>query len=148
MELLATLRNLDKILGAFSKAEATAKAAQILGVTRVAQRLRDVAVEFAGAGHPDNPEVQTGELRSHITYQVEPGGETTRAVVGTPTPYAPFVEFGHKQQPGRFVPALGKRLVASDVKAYPFMRPAINKVFDGGEAMRLYTGAIREKFGF
>jgi hypothetical protein len=35
--------------------------------------------------------------------------------------YAPFVEFGHSQQPGRYVPAIGKRLVASSVAAHPFM---------------------------
>ena len=29
------------------------------------------------------------------------------------------------QQPGRYVPAIGKRLVASYVAAKPFLRPAI-----------------------
>ena len=38
-----------------------------------------------------------------------------------PASYAPFVEFGHSQQPGRYVPAIGKRLVASSVAAHPFM---------------------------
>lgn len=29
-----------------------------------------------------------------------------------PVEYAPYVEFGHRQQPGRYVPALGKKLKA------------------------------------
>ena len=37
-------------------------------------------------------------------------------VVLNPMKYASFVEYGHRQRPGRFVPALGKRLKASWVK--------------------------------
>ena len=37
-------------------------------------------------------------------------------VVMNPTKYASYVEFGHRQQPGRYVPALGKRLKISWVK--------------------------------
>ncbi len=37
-------------------------------------------------------------------------------VVMNPIKYASYVEFGHRQRPGRYVPALGKRLKASWVK--------------------------------
>jgi len=36
--------------------------------------------------------------------------------INNPVEYAPYVEFGHMQQPGRFVPALGKRLKKGWVK--------------------------------
>lgn len=45
--------------------------------------------------------------------------------VGTNVHYAPHVELGHYQQPGRYVPAIGKRLKASYVSAKPFLRPAM-----------------------
>ena len=69
------------------------------------------------------------------------------AIVGCGAYYAPFVEFGHKQTPGRFVPiynavkirrgeykgryevtsGLGFRLKRDFAPAYPFMRPAIKQ---------------------
>ena len=36
-------------------------------------------------------------------------------------PYAEFVEFGHSQQPGRYVPDIGRRLVASWVNGQFYM---------------------------
>ena len=50
-------------------------------------------------------------------------GERT-VYIGTNVEYAPYVELGHGQEPGRFVPALGRRLKASEVKAKPYLRPA------------------------
>ncbi len=37
-------------------------------------------------------------------------GNTYEVTVSNPVEYAPYVEYGHRQQPGRYVPALGKRL--------------------------------------
>lgn len=37
-------------------------------------------------------------------------GNVYKATVGNNVEYAPYVEYGHRQQPGRFVPVLGKRL--------------------------------------
>lgn len=65
--------------------------------------------------------VDTGRLRSSITHQVE--GSTVR--IGTNVEYAPYVELGHRQQPGRYVPAIGKRLVADHVSAKPYLVPAL-----------------------
>ena len=65
--------------------------------------------------------VDTGNLRRSIKSDV-PDDRTV--VVGTPVKYAPFVELGHHQQPGRYVPAIGKRLKASYVPGKPFIRPA------------------------
>lgn len=66
--------------------------------------------------------VDTGRLKGSITHQKD--GDDTM-LVGTNVEYAPYVELGHDQEVGRYVPALGKRLVASHVDGKPFIRPAI-----------------------
>lgn len=43
-------------------------------------------------------------------------GSKYRIVIINPVKYASYVEYGHRQEPGRFVPALGKRLKASFVE--------------------------------
>ena len=42
--------------------------------------------------------------------------------------YASFVEEGHSQTPGRFVPAIGKRLKASEVKAVHFVKDSETEI--------------------
>lgn len=85
--------------------------------------------------------VDTGTLRNSITHEAE---STRSEAIGTPTSYAPYVELGHHQQPGRYVPKLGKRLVREFVPGKPYLRPAlenhqdeyktiIEKAFSGGE---------------
>ena len=66
--------------------------------------------------------VDTGRLRASITHKYE--GEETE-LVGTNVDYAPYVELGHNQEVGRYVPAIGKRLVASHVEGKPYLRPAV-----------------------
>ena len=66
--------------------------------------------------------VDTGRLRASITHQKQ---DEDTMLVGTNVEYAPYVELGHDQEVGRYVPALGKRLVASHVDGKPFIRPAI-----------------------
>lgn len=43
-------------------------------------------------------------------------GNNYIVVVENPVKYASYVEYGHRQEPGRYVPALGKRLKASWVE--------------------------------
>ena len=71
------------------------------------------------------PVGETGNLRNSITHGVLIGDGQVVAVIGTDTYYAPFVELGHAQQVGRYVPKLGKRLVKPFAPAYPFLRPAV-----------------------
>ena len=66
--------------------------------------------------------VDTGRLRNSITHKQE---GTDTEVIGTNVEYAPYVEFGHHQEPGRYVPAIGKRLVASYVPGKPYLAPAL-----------------------
>lgn len=71
--------------------------------------------------------VDTGNLRNSITHQAS-GYKTM--LIGTPVEYAPYVEFGHHQQPGRYVPAIGKRLVKDYVAGKPFLTPALENHVD------------------
>jgi len=71
-----------------------------------------------------NKSVKTGNLRNSIAHEMR---GTNAVAVGTNVQYAPYVEYGHNQQPGRYVPKLGKRLVASHVAAKPFLQPGIEE---------------------
>jgi HK97 gp10 family phage protein len=77
-------------------------------------------------GRP-GPKVQTGRLRSSITISIL---GPTMATVGTNVFYAPFVEYGHRQHPGQYVPPLHRRLVANFAPAYPFLGPTIEQTKD------------------
>ena len=80
------------------------------------------AEKYAKENITKNRSVQTGVLRNSIAH--EQRDENTEAV-GTNVEYAPYVEFGHNQEPGRYVPAIGARLVADHVAAKPYLRPAV-----------------------
>lgn len=72
--------------------------------------------------------MQTGNLKNSMTSEVS---QQEKAVyIGTAVEYAPFVEFGHHQQVGRYVPEIGKRLVRDFVPAKPFLKPAIQNHLD------------------
>lgn len=74
-------------------------------------------------GRP-GPKVITDRLRSSITYTIDAAPVPLWGRIGTNVEYAQFVEHGHSQEPGRYVPAIGARLVVSEVRAYPFLGPA------------------------
>lgn len=82
------------------------------------------AADYAAALAP----VQTGNLKGSMTSEVNQ--EEKAVYVGTNVEYAPFVEFGHHQEVGRYVPAIGKRLVREFVPAKPFLKPAIENHMD------------------
>ena len=61
--------------------------------------------------------VDTGELRRSWTVgMVEKRGDLYYIEVINPLEYAQYVEYGHRQTPGRYVPAIGKRLKKSWVQ--------------------------------
>ena len=69
--------------------------------------------------------VDTGNLRDSITHAYnDESDHKVELLVGTNVEYAPYVELGHHQQPGRFVPKIKKRLKRSWVPGKPFLRPA------------------------
>lgn len=55
----------------------------------------------------------TGAATYANSLPVYKNGDNYTIVVSNPTKYASYVEFGHRQTPGKYVPAIGKRLKAS-----------------------------------
>lgn len=58
---------------------------------------------------------KTGALRNlwgaAKDIRVKKNGDTYEVTIENSASYASYVEYGHRQTPGRFVPAIGKRLV-------------------------------------
>ena len=79
--------------------------------TKKAKEALQRALEETGAAikrtMQGNAPVRTGALRSSIVARVE----GLRVSVGPTVPYAPFLEHGTRPSPGRYVPAIGKKLV-------------------------------------
>lgn len=65
----------------------------------------------------------SGGLASSVRVDVSGG----RGRVGYTAEHAPHVEYGHRQTPGRYVPAIGKRLKASFVPGQHFFRPCVER---------------------
>ena len=105
--------NTDKILKATD--EAIYNALDIIG---------NKAADYAAALAP----VKTSNLKNSMTSEVHM--EQKAVYIGTAVDYAPYVEFGHHQQVGRYVPEIGKRLVREFVPAKPFLQPAIENHLD------------------
>ncbi|MDR0671884.1 MAG: HK97 gp10 family phage protein [Oscillospiraceae bacterium] len=62
------------------------------------------------------------------TMRVADIGNGYEITMENPVYYAPYVEFGHRQQPGRYVPQIGKRLTASYVEGKHMLEKAVNEV--------------------
>jgi phage gpG-like protein len=113
MEFEIKVDNTDAILKATD--EAIYNALDIIG-----NKAADYAAGLAPAA--------TGNLKNSMTSEVN---QQEKAVyIGTDVEYAPFVEFGHHQEVGRYVPEIGKRLVRDFVPAKPFLKPAIQNHLD------------------
>lgn len=63
---------------------------------------------------------QVGEVVRH--------GDYLEIEIYNPVEYAEFVEYGHRQEPGRYVPALGKRLKQSYVPGQYMLTLSIKEV--------------------
>lgn len=65
-------------------------------------------------------EAESGGSKDPVAYaqslKVSKQGDVYQIEVINPLHYASYVEYGHRQKPGRFVPALGKKLKAGWVK--------------------------------
>ena len=114
MSINVHVEGFDRLLAALStlsqyRAEAV--------VIKQATEIRDRATENASITRGGTP-VDTGELMERASMSEIPGGYT----VGYVSEYAPHVEYGHRQEVGRYVPAIGKRLVKSWVPGQHFLR--------------------------
>ncbi len=52
---------------------------------------------------------------------IEKNGDVYTIIVQNTVAYAAYVEFGHRQKPGRFVPAIGKRLKQDFIEGQYFL---------------------------
>lgn len=60
--------------------------------------------------------------------QITQKGNSYTIEIINPVEYASYVEYGHRQTPGRFVPAIGKKLKKSWVKGRFMMTLSINEI--------------------
>ena len=110
-------------------------AAKASAAERALEKMGGTAETYAKKKCP----VKTGRLKGSITHQ-RSTSEADTMLVGSNVEYAPFVELGHDQEVGRYVPAIGKRLVASHVDGKPFLKPAIE------EHVEEYKEIVRKEF--
>lgn len=106
----------------YTSHRAEVDAAVDAAIARALEICGGTAERYAKENLIANGSVKTGVLLGSITHQ--PQDKYTEAV-GTDVKYAPYVELGHNQEPGRYVPAIKKRLVASHVNGKPYLRPAV-----------------------
>lgn len=69
-----------------------------------------------------------GTLRRAWRVSHEKAGDDHVITAENPEEYASYVEFGHRQTPGRYVPALGKRLKASWVNGKFMLRTSADEI--------------------
>lgn len=82
-------------------------------------RKKQVVEMMNRARAPGGTPVDTGEMRLSLGSSGDEFGYTKD--------YAPHVEFGHRQEPGRYVPAIGKRLKASYVEGQYFLKRNVDR---------------------
>lgn len=63
-----------------------------------------------------SPTGKGGRVAAQTNMQVTKKGSMYEIIIYNSVNYASYVEYGHRQEPGRFVPAIGKRLKASWVR--------------------------------
>lgn len=77
-------------------------------------------------------EAESGSSQNPTAYAasipVENSGGTYKITITNPVHYASYVENGHRQQPGRFVPAIGKRLKKNWVEGQFMMKNSETEV--------------------
>ena len=77
----------------------------------------------------DNTPVDTGDLRrSWELTGPDKKGLKFEMDLANPLEYVEFVELGHRQEPGRYVPAIGKRLKADFVKGHYMLRDGTRRL--------------------
>lgn len=70
-----------------------------------------------------------GTLRRNWTVgEIQRTGDVYEIEIINPTDYAEYVEYGHRQEPGRYVPAIGKTLKRAWVSGTFMMTISVEKV--------------------
>lgn len=114
MEVKVHIKNLNEVKSALLKSP-------VIISKHINKAINKSILEIRNQGMDTTP-VDTGRLRG--SYQV--GFGNLRGEVGPTANYAMYVHEGHRQTPGRFVPAIGRKLVKSFVKGNPFLKKAVS----------------------
>ena len=117
------LEKLQKQLEELEKGKARDKFFEDCAKEMAARLLALVIPKTPVGVYPDDPSRKGGALRRGWTggkkmdaevfaksLEIEKSGKTYTITVENNVEYAPYVEYGHRQTPGRYVPAIGKRL--------------------------------------
>ena len=101
-----------------------------------ARLLRDVVKNTPVGLYPQESGKKGGSLRRKwsISSPKLQQGKCTIEVIN-PMEYASYVEYGHRQEPGRFVPVLGKRLKASWVDGRFMLTRAEDRLRQNAQAI-------------
>lgn len=95
-------------------------------IDRAFDAIGETAVGYAEDNITKNKSVNTGNLRGSLLYK----HDDKSVIIGTNVEYGKYVELGHRQEVGRYVPAIGKRLKNAHVPPKPFLKPAITEHID------------------
>lgn len=79
--------------------------------------------------YPEESDKTGGTLRrAWRVGEIKRVGDTYYVEVVNPIEYASYVEFGHRQEPGRYVPAIGKKLKKGWVKGKFMLKISADEV--------------------
>lgn len=83
--------------------------------------------------------------RSWTVGEIRKAGDNYEIVISNPTQYASYVEYGHRQEPGRYVPAIGKKLKKAWAPGKFMMTISVRELEEQAPAMleRRLTDLIR-----
>lgn len=95
-------------------------------IDRAFDAIGETAVGHAEDNITRNKSINTGNLRGSLLHK----HDDKSVVIGTNVEYGKYVELGHRQEVGRYVPAIGKRLKNAHVPGKPFLKPAITEHMD------------------
>ena len=121
----------DKIVENAEELERVLKGIQDILITGVTEILTDSADNIVNNTKKRTNRI-TGKLQDswqHDKVKVNDKGNFS-VEIGSDCEYAKFVEEGHRQTPGRFVPAIGKKLKADFVKGRHMLGDSITQEED------------------
>lgn len=96
-----------------------------------------------------NTPVDTGDLRRTWIFEgVTKTGFIFEMELSNNLEYADYIEYGHRQEPGRYVPAIGKRLKADYVPGHYMLRDGTNRLEESlPKALRGAVKIARARLG-
>lgn len=88
-----------------------------------------IATTQAEAEANKNEKPDDTKIRNYVyRLRVHKKGDTYQVWLVNPVEYASYVELGHRQMPGRYVPAIGKRLKSSFVEGKKMLDKSMKEV--------------------